>query len=159
MFFDGKSFRTAMSPFQGWPVEFAARCKRLTLQPLNCPALLFFFIASSVWAVNPNKQIFEYAHSHWTTQDGTLGGSPVVVTQTSDGFLWIGTNVGLVRFDGVHFASWRPAIGERLPDPRIFSLWGSRDGSLWIGTGYSVSHWRAGHLVNFPQLSGRVESI
>lgn len=83
----------------------------------------------------------------------------MVVTQTTDGFLWIGTNLGLQRFDGIRFTTWSPAMGERLPDPRIFSLTGSRDGSLWIGTGYSVSRWQNGRLINYPKLSGRIESI
>src|SRR5271165_166819 len=158
MFFAGKSCRIAVSPLQEKRAGFAAR-EKLTLRSLTFRLLLFCFITSSVSAVNPNKQIFEYAHTAWRTQDGAFGGSPIVVTQTSDGFLWIGTNVGLVRFDGVRFTSWSPPAGERLPDPRIFSLRGARDGSLWIGTGYSISHWKAGHLVNFPRLSGRIESI
>src|SRR5271165_2252517 len=158
MFFAGKSCRIAVSPLQEKRAGFAAR-EKLTLRSLTFRLLLFCFITSSVSAVNPNKQIFEYAHTAWRTQDGALGGSPIVVTQTSDGFLWIGTNVGLVRFDGVRFTSWSPPAGERLPDPRFFSLRGAHDGSLWIGTGYSISHWKAGHLVNFPQLSGRIESI
>jgi signal transduction histidine kinase/ligand-binding sensor domain-containing protein len=147
-----------VSPLQEKRAGFAAR-ERLTLQSLTFRFLLFFFVTSTVAAVNPNKQIFEYAHTAWRTQDGALGGSPVVIAQTSDGFLWIGTNVGLVRFDGVNFTPWNPPSGERLPDLRIFSLLGAHDGSLWIGTGYSLSHWKAGHLVNFPQLSGRIESI
>jgi signal transduction histidine kinase/ligand-binding sensor domain-containing protein len=158
MFIGGKPCRIAVSPLQEKRAEFAAR-EKLTLRSLALRFLLFFFVAGPVWAVSPNKQIFEYAHTSWRTQDGALGGSPIVVTQTSDGYLWIGTNVGLVRFDGVHFTPLSLPIGERLPDPRVFSLWGGHDGSLWIGTGYSISHWRAGHLANFPQLSGRIESI
>jgi signal transduction histidine kinase/ligand-binding sensor domain-containing protein len=158
MFFGGKSCRIAVSPLQEKCAEFAAG-EKLTLRSLALRFLLFFFVTGPVWAVNPNKQIFEYAHTSWRTQDGALGGSPIVVTQTSDGYLWIGTNVGLVRFDGVHFTSLSLPTGERLPDPRVFSLLGAHDGSLWIGTGYSLSHWRAGHLANFPQLSGRIESI
>jgi hypothetical protein len=88
-----------------------------------------------------------------------FSGSPIVITQTTDGYLWIGTNIGLTRFDGVRFASWRPPAGTRLLDSRIFSLLGSRDGSLWIGTGYSISQWKGGELFNYPQLSGRIESI
>jgi ligand-binding sensor domain-containing protein len=88
-----------------------------------------------------------------------FSGSPIVIAQTTDGYLWIGTNIGLTRFDGVRFASWRPPAGQRLLDSRIFSLLGARDGSLWIGTGYSISRWKDGELVNYPQLSGRIESI
>jgi signal transduction histidine kinase/ligand-binding sensor domain-containing protein len=92
-------------------------------------------------------------------RDGAFNGAPIVITQTTDGYLWIGTNIGLVRFDGVRFTPWNPPAGTRLLDNRIFSLLGTRDGSLWIGTGYSISRWKDGELTNYPELSGRIESI
>jgi signal transduction histidine kinase/ligand-binding sensor domain-containing protein len=116
-------------------------------------------ICSPANALDPSRQVSQYAHTAWRTQDGLFNGSPIVITQTTDGYLWIGTNLGLIRFDGVHFASWSPPTGSRLLDSRIFSLIGARDGSLWIGTGYSVSHWKDGGLVNYPQITGRVEAL
>jgi ligand-binding sensor domain-containing protein len=113
----------------------------------------------AVWALDTSKPISQYAHSSWRTDDGFYIGSPTTITQTADGYLWIGTNLGLVRFDGVRFAQWQPPPGERLLDPRVFSLLGSRDGSLWIGTGYSLSRWKDGHLTNYPTISGRIESL
>ncbi len=124
-----------------------------------CCLFLIPFCTISGWAVDPARRISQYAHSEWRAQDGVFGGSPIVVTQTTDGYLWIGTNLGLVRFDGVHFAQWNPPAGERLLDSRIFSLQGVRDGSLWIGTGYGISRWKDGELRNYPQLSGRIESM
>jgi len=64
-----------------------------------------------------------------------------------------------MRFEGTHFTSWNPPQGERLLDSRIISLVGARDGSLWIGTGYSLSHWKDGRLVNLTKLSGRIEAM
>ncbi len=115
--------------------------------------------ATSAWAVDPGKNISQYAHGVWRTQDGVFTGSPIVMAQTSDGYIWIGTNTGLDRFNGIHFVSWNPPPGQQLLDPRIFSLRATNDGSLWIGTGYSVSRWKDGRLFNYKQLSGRVESI
>jgi len=121
--------------------------------------LVFFFAVSSVRALESDKHISQYAHSAWLIQDGHFSGTPQVMTQTADGYLWFGTNIGLVRFDGVRFIAWNPPAGEKLPDSRVFSLLGARDGSLWIGTGYSISHWKEGELVNYPQLSGRIEAL
>jgi len=118
-----------------------------------------FFVLGPAWGVNPDSRISQYGHTAWRIQDGVFNGSPIVITQTADGYLWIGTNIGLVRFDGVRFTTWNPPAGRRLLDSRIFSLLGTRDGSLWIGTGYSISRWKDGELTNYPELSGRIESI
>jgi signal transduction histidine kinase/ligand-binding sensor domain-containing protein len=123
------------------------------------PLLIFFFAVSSLWALDSNKRVSQYAHTAWLIQDGHFSGTPQVMTQTADGYLWFGTNIGLARFDGVRFITWNPPAGERLLDSRVFSLLGARDGSLWIGTGYSISRWKQGALVNYPQLSGRIESL
>jgi signal transduction histidine kinase/ligand-binding sensor domain-containing protein len=131
---------------------------RISRFPLLC-LLIFFFAVSSVCALDSNRRISQYAHTAWLIQDGHFSGTPQVMTQTADGYLWFGTNIGLVRFDGVRFITWNPPAGERLLDSRVFSLLGARDGSLWIGTGYSVSHWKEGELVNYPQLSGRIEAL
>jgi len=111
------------------------------------------------FAIDSTIHITQYAHSSWRVQDGAFRGAPVAITQTKDGYLWIGTDVGLVRFDGVRFVPWNPPSGERLLDPRVFSMLAAQDGSLWIGTGYSISHWISGKLINYPQLSGRIEAI
>jgi signal transduction histidine kinase/ligand-binding sensor domain-containing protein len=121
--------------------------------------LLPFLAATSLWGLDPNQRISQYGHTAWRIQDGVFNGSPIVITQTTDGYLWIGTNIGLVRFDGVRLTSWNPPAGRRLLDSRIFSLLGTRDGSLWIGTGFSVSRWKDGELTNYPEVSGRIESI
>jgi signal transduction histidine kinase/ligand-binding sensor domain-containing protein len=123
--------------------------------------VLVFFLPSlrSTLALDPTRQISQYRHSAWRVEDGDFNGSPVVMTQTLDGYLWIGTGTGLIRFDGVRFVPWAPPAGERMLDPRVFSLLGARDGSLWIGTGFSVSHWKNGRLTNYPELSGRIEAM
>lgn len=123
--------------------------------------LAIFLLSSVGWmtALDPARRISQYGHTAWRIQDGVFNGSPIVITQTTDGYLWIGTNIGLIRFDGVRFTSWSPPAGERLLDSRIISLLGARDGSLWIGTGYSISHWNHGELVNYAQLSGRIEGV
>jgi signal transduction histidine kinase/ligand-binding sensor domain-containing protein len=122
---------------------------------------LFLVAAScaSAFALDPGKQLTQYAHTVWRIQDGSLSGVPQVAAQTTDGYLWIGTTLGLVRFDGVRFSNWNPPPGQQLLDPRVFSLLAARDGSLWIGTGYSVSHWTHGQLIDYPQISGRVEAL
>ena len=97
-------------------------------------ALFAFLAPNPARAVDPNNHISQYAHTAWRGQDGIFGGTPRVLAQTADGYLWIGTTSGLVRFDGVRFVPWDPPSGEKLPSQRINSLLGATDGSLWIGT-------------------------
>jgi signal transduction histidine kinase/ligand-binding sensor domain-containing protein len=82
-------------------------------------------------------------------QDGLFNGSPNVITQTMDGYLWIGTQSGLVRFDGVRFVPGPTATGLPVPDNKITSLRSARDGSLWIGTPYGLSRLKNGELINY----------
>jgi len=121
--------------------------------------LLFLFMAKSVFALNPERHISQYGHTTWRIRDGIFDGSPIVLTQTADGYLWIGSNLGLVRFDGVRFTPWNLLPGERLSDSRIFSILASHDGSLWIGTGHGIARLSNRELIQYPQLDGRIESI
>jgi signal transduction histidine kinase/ligand-binding sensor domain-containing protein len=105
--------------------------------------------ASSAWALDPTKRLSQYAHTSWRSRDGYFGGSyPSSIAQTQDGFIWIGTTSGLIRFDGVRFTQWSPPDGQPLPLP-IYCLVAARDGSLWIGSQGSVAHWASGRLTRY----------
>lgn len=110
-------------------------------------------------ALDPAVRLSQYAHTAWRVRDGLLGSSPYAVAQTRDGYLWIGTQGGLVRFDGARFVPWLPPAGPALPSTAIFSLLGARDGSLWIGTGFGPAHWTNGRLVVFPEVQGRINAM
>ncbi len=86
--------------------------------------LAVFFVSSAdrTFALDQTSHITQYGHSVWRIQDGAFRGAPNAIVQTKDGYLWIGTDAGLVRFDGVRFVPWSPPSGERLLDPRVFSL-------------------------------------
>ena len=80
--------------------------------------LISLFLSSPARAVDPNNHISQYAHTAWRVQDGIFEGTPRVLAQTTDGYLWIGTTSGIVRFDGVRFIPWAPPDGEKLPSQR-----------------------------------------
>src|SRR5712671_4054567 len=77
--------------------------------------LVCLFAAISAWAVDPSRYITQYAHTAWRIQDGVINGMPNTISQTTDGYVWIGTESGLVRFDGVRFVPWTPPDGKHLP--------------------------------------------
>jgi len=121
--------------------------------------VIFFFTISPVGALDTSRQISQYGHTAWRVEDGVFAGSPNAITQTTDGYLWIGTQAGLTRFDGVRFVSWRPPEGKELPSSRINSLLGARDGSLWIGTAMGLARWRNGQLTNYAKPGGSSMAI
>ena len=121
--------------------------------------VLFFFTISPIGALDTSRQISQYGHTAWRIEDGVFAGAPNVMAQTTDGYLWIGTQAGLMRFDGVRFVSWRPPEGSELPSSRINSLLGARDGSLWIGTSAGLARWRNGNLTNYKDATGSIMAI
>ncbi len=76
------------------------------------------------------------------------------LAQTADGFLWLGTEVGLVRFDGVNFATFDEHSKPALPSGDIRCLLAARDGSLWIGTGDGLARMRDGAVTTFTAKDG-----
>ena len=121
--------------------------------------LFLFFALSSAWGVDPSRHISQYAHTAWRLQGDFFGGPPSAITQTTDGYLWIGTQAGLLRFDGVRFVQWISPDETQLPSSTITSLLGARDGSLWIGTESGLSHWQNQHLINYPSVQRPILSI
>jgi PAS domain S-box-containing protein len=92
-------------------------------------------------------------------KDGLLRGEPNVITQTPDGYIWIGTAGGLMQFDGVRLAPWKPPDGNQLPSPNVRTLLTARDGSLWIGTDAGLSHWMRGGLTDYLKEPGPISAI
>src|SRR6202158_3240473 len=90
--------------------------------------------AAPACALDPQKSISQFTHTAWTAQDGIAG--PVrAIAQTRDGYLWLGTEAGLYRVDGLRFVLWEPIRGGPRPSSAVWSLCAARDGSLWIGLG------------------------
>ena len=104
------------------------------------------------------QQLTQYAHTAWRFQEGVFDASPVSIAQTTDGFLWIGTLNGLIRFDGVHFESWNDRLHE-LNTCCALSLLGSSDGSLWIGTSVGLVKLKDGKLSAVTTGDGRYNQL
>ena len=90
-------------------------------------------------------------------QDGNFDSAPNAIAQTADGYLWIGTGAGLVKYDGVRFIPWVPP-GDTLPfSAPVYSLLSSSDGTLWIGTATRLLSLRNNTLQD--HVRGRINAI
>ena len=115
-------------------------------------AILLIAWEPGAYALNPALDVSQYAHTAWTVRDGFSLGNIYAMAQTPDGFLWLGTEFGLFRFDGVRSIPWQPPAGQQLPEKNINALLVTRDGTLWIGTFAGLATWSGGKLTWRPEL-------
>ena len=129
---------------------------RRTVLPL-CLICAFVLLACcpAAFALNPELDVSQYAHTSWKIRDGFPKGEISSIAQTPDGYLWLGTEFGLFRFDGIKHIQWRPPANQELPSNWIFSLLVTRDGTLWIGTEKGLVSWKDGKLAQYAELAGR----
>jgi signal transduction histidine kinase/streptogramin lyase len=90
-------------------------------------------LAVSAYALDPNKSLTQYSRTTWGQEDGLPQDTIKAIAQTPDGYLWLGTDEGLARFDGYDFRHYDKASGD-LPANSITALAAASDGTLWIGT-------------------------
>jgi ligand-binding sensor domain-containing protein/signal transduction histidine kinase len=99
------------------------------------------------------------AHS-WQPQNGLPGETVQSFAQTPDGYLWVGTSEGLVRFDGERFVTFARENTPQLRENSIFCLLAGRDGALWIGTeGGGLVELRQGHFRLYAASDGLTDGF
>ena len=106
-------------------------------------------------ALNPSLDVSQYAHTAWTYRNGFMQGAVNAIAQTSDGYLWLGTQSGVVRFDGVRAVPLPLRPGQQLPSTSVGTLLAARDGTVWIGTLDGLVSWKNGQLTAYPALARR----
>ena len=88
--------------------------------------------ASLVQALDPNRILSQYMRERWGSERGFTGGSVTAIAQTPDGYLWIGTDKGLIRFDGLGFRAFPLATPTTFPIGPVQALASDAQGNLWI---------------------------
>ena len=85
----------------------------------------------------PDPEPVQYTLTSWTETDGLPANAIRAIAQDRDGYLWLGTRAGLIRFDGVRFVIWEAESEAAAAESDVTALYAARDGSLWIGYGGS----------------------
>jgi PAS domain S-box-containing protein len=101
-------------------------------------------------ALDPNRLPSQYVREQWTTETGFPGGAVNGIAQTPDGYLWIGTDRGLIRFDGFNFRPVSFASIATASNVPILQLLTDAGGKLWVRP-------QGGYLVR--QKDGKFESV
>jgi signal transduction histidine kinase/ligand-binding sensor domain-containing protein len=116
---------------------------------------LLLICCPDAFALDPSLDVNQYAHTAWNFREGFSKGRVTSLAQTPDGYLWLGTEFGLLRFDGIQSVPWRPPGNEQLPNSWIRTLLAAGDGTLWIGTLKGLASWKSGRLIQYPELAGQ----
>ncbi|HKA20426.1 MAG TPA: two-component regulator propeller domain-containing protein [Blastocatellia bacterium] len=89
-------------------------------------------LVNAAQALDPKRAIVDYVRDRWGAEQGFPGGPVYAIAQTADGYLWLGTEKGLVRFDGLNFRLFNATNSPALPPGPILDLITDSDGNLWI---------------------------
>ncbi len=88
-------------------------------------------LVQAAYAIDPNRAMSQYVRERWGTDRGFPRGPVYAIAQTPDGYLWIGTEAGLVRFDGWNFKLIQDESGA-FTITNVLGLTATENGSLWI---------------------------
>ena len=118
--------------------------------------LLAFLLTSAAiaLALEPTTPLAGYSRQSWVMENGLPQNTVQALAQTTDGFLWIGTEVGLVRFDGNGFLTYDQNSKPALPGNDITCLFPAQDGSLWVGTSSGLARFKEGQIKSFTTADG-----
>jgi signal transduction histidine kinase/ligand-binding sensor domain-containing protein len=117
------------------------------------PVLAIILSNPSVRALDPRQSLAQLYHSSWTEKQG-INGTVTALTQTADGYLWVGTTDGLLRFDGISFEHYQPEAGSLMANS-VSALMAVPDGGLWVGyTRGGASFIRNGQITNYSDPDG-----
>src|SRR3954451_17291965 len=100
--------------------------------------------------LDPNKPIRNYRHEVWQESQGLFQSPINTILQARNGYIWLGTYYGLVRFDGVRFTTFDATNTPQLQANRIWALQEDREGTLWIATSNGITRLRDGVFSVYP---------
>jgi ligand-binding sensor domain-containing protein len=126
-----------------------------SLIPSLCAAACWLMLTLPTVAFDFNKPVTEYTHTVWTHKDGLPSAFIYSIAQTQDGYLWLGTADGLVRFDGVRFVHWRSEMGHKVLLGAVHTVCAAADGGLWVGTASGM----LGHIRGDGEVCDRADVL
>ena len=116
---------------------------------MRAAALTALLLLPSISAAQSSSIAATYIRQAWGTAHGLPQNTVNAILQTRDGYLWLGTFGGLIRFDGHSFTVFDPGNTPGLASARITALHETRDGVLWIGTEAGLTRYQNGQFKSY----------
>ena len=117
-------------------------------------AVLLLAAGNCALALNPTLQPSQYVLDNWQIPDGMPQNTVQALARTPDGYLWIGTQEGLARYDGARFAVFDSGNEPSIPNKNVTVLHVDHGGRLWIGTRSGLAVFEDGRFRKGPQGAG-----
>jgi signal transduction histidine kinase/ligand-binding sensor domain-containing protein len=122
---------------------------------LPLAVLLHLDAGSARAGLDPAKAITQYVRQTWQSRSGLPHNTVMAIIQTADGYVWLGTEEGLARFDGDHFTVFDKRNTAELRNDCVLSLLVDHKGDLWIGTrGGGLTRYSHGRFQAFTSPHG-----
>ncbi len=112
-------------------------------------AVLLVALCGRAYALDPTVRLSQYVLDDWQIAEGLPQSTVAAIARTPDGYLWLGTEEGLARFDGVRFTVFDDSNEAAIPNNYITALFVDRSGRLWVGTHSGIAVLQNGHFKRF----------
>lgn len=152
--------QNASGKLTGWPILVSVNLRPRNSRNIRICAIVALSVLTpkSLCALDAEKRLSQYTRTVWTQADGLPQDTIRAIAQTIDGYLWLGTDEGLCRFDGYDFTVYHKN-NSVLPDNSISALASGPDGSLWIGTSRGLVLYRDGHFTIYSRKDGLPDDV
>jgi ligand-binding sensor domain-containing protein/signal transduction histidine kinase len=120
----------------------------------SCLLLVLLCCTGQALALDPARDLFQFSQQTWLTENGLPQNTIHRITQGKDGYIWIATEEGLARFDGIKFDLFDKQNTPQLSSNNVRVLLEDRAGDLWIGTADGLVQMRAGKFTTFTTQQG-----
>ncbi len=127
---------------------------RAVLEKIGALLVLGLMIVGRAVPSDLSYPLSSYSHKQWTSQNGLPQNSIQVIVQTRDGYLWLGTENGLARFNGSHFQCFSSENTPQFRSNDVLAMKEDRSGALWIGTTTGLIRYREGRFEEVPDIHG-----
>src|SRR5438445_11328520 len=124
-----------------------------------CLLLLLCFGCGLTLALDPTRDLSQFNRQVWLTENGLPQNTVHSITQAKDGYVWIATEEGLARFDGIRFTIFDKQNTPELKSNDTRVLLEDRRGALWIGTADGLVRLLDGKFTTFTTQDGLPSNV